>query len=217
MSEKNGNPFPGGLLERPSLQLALEEVIYRLAAAAEFRRVETRLHLMRVSRYCFLLAQKLGLDENRCLLIRDASPLHDVGNISIPNKILMKAARHAPQEYEIMKQHASIGHEILEGSESDLIQTADSIAWTHHEKFDGTGYPRGLDGDTIPLEGRICAVADVFDALTTKRVYKPVTPVDRSVEIMKEGRGGHFDPEVVDLFLENIDEVLAIKETCSEE
>lgn len=216
MSDKTENPSSAGVLEETSLQLALEEVIYRLAAAAEFRRVETRLHLMRISRYCYLLARQLGLDENRCLLIRDASPLHDVGNISIPNKILGKAARHAPQEYEIMKQHASIGHEILEGSESELIQTADSIAWTHHEKYDGTGYPRGLDGDAIPLEGRICAVADVFDALTTKRVYKPVTPVDRSIEIMKEGRGAHFDPEVVDRFLGNIDEVLAIKETCSE-
>lgn len=193
------------------LQASQEEVIFRLASAAEYDLDHTGRHLKRMSEYCHLMAKKMGLPEDRCDLIRDAAPLHDVGNISIPDHILLKAARHAPQEYEIMKRHAAIGHNILKGAESELLKVADLMAWTHHERFDGTGYPRGICGEDIPREGRICAVADVFDALTTRRVYRAAYPLEKSINIMQDERGRHFDPETLDMFLESMDEVIQIK------
>src|SRR5579863_158550 len=165
-----------------------EETIYRLSRAAEYRDNETGMHLQRMSQYSAVLARKFGLSHDHCEMIRTASPMHDVGKIGISDLILYKPGRHTPDETEIMKQHAVIGYEILRGSQSELLDIASTIAWTHHEKFDGSGYPRGMSGREIPLEGRIVAIADVFDALTSKRVYKPEFSLEKASQIMNEGR-----------------------------
>ncbi len=193
------------------LRIAREETILRLARAAEFRDDETAAHLQRMSHYCYLLGKKRHLDEYTCEMLRIASPMHDVGKIGIPDHILLKPGRLTPDEYTIMKQHAEIGYQILSGSESPLVKLAANIAHTHHEKWDGSGYPRGLQGDAIPVEGRIAAVADVFDALTSERPYKKAWPLEDAVMLLQRGRGMHFDPELVDLFLGSMDEVLEIK------
>jgi putative two-component system response regulator len=193
------------------LRIAREETILRLARAAEFRDDETAAHLQRMSHYCYLLGRKKHLDEYTCEMLRIASPMHDVGKIGIPDHILLKPGRLTPDEYTIMKQHAEIGYQILSGSESPLVKLAANIAHTHHEKWDGSGYPRGLERDAIPVEGRIAAVADVFDALTSERPYKKAWPLEDAVALLERGRGAHFDPELVDLFVASMDEVLEIK------
>ncbi len=193
-----------------------EETVYRLSRAAEYRDNETGRHLQRMSKYSAVLARKVGLSHDRSEMIRTASPMHDVGKIGISDLILYKNGRHTTEEFEIMKQHAQIGYEILRGSQSELLETAATIAWTHHEKYDGTGYPRGLQGRQIPLEGRIVAIADVFDALTSKRVYKPAFPLEQATQVMNEGRGKHFDPELLDLFWESLNEVLEIQKQYSD-
>jgi putative two-component system response regulator len=193
------------------LRIAREETILRLARAAEFRDDETAAHLQRMSHYCYLIGKKKHLDEYTCEMLRIASPMHDVGKIGIPDHILLKPGRLTPDEYTIMKQHAEIGYQILSGSESPLVKLAANIAHTHHEKWDGSGYPRGLQGEAIPVEGRIAAVADVFDALTSERPYKKAWPLEDAVALLERGRGAHFDPELVDLFLGSMDEVLEIK------
>ncbi len=198
------------------LMRSREETIQRLSKAAEFRDDETAQHTLRMSVYCFLLAQKAGLHPQRCELIRMASPMHDVGKIGTPDNILLKPGRLTPEEFEIMKRHCEIGYRILANSNSDLLDLAASIAWTHHEKFNGQGYPRGLKGAEIPTEGRLAAIADVFDALTSDRVYKKAFPVDKAVSILEEERGKHFDPELVDLFLGSMEEILRIKEQYSD-
>jgi len=201
-------------LERVELGVrrSQEETIYRLSRAAEYRDNETGRHLQRMSHYSGMLARKFGLSHDRSEIIRTASPMHDVGKIGVSDLILYKKGRHTAEEFEIMKQHAQMGYEILRGSQSELLDTAATIAWTHHEKFDGSGYPRGLNGREIPLEGRIVAIADVFDALTSKRVYKPAFPLAQASQIMNEGRGKHFDPGLLDLFWECLNEVIEIQE-----
>jgi len=193
------------------LDVARSETIERLALAAEFRDDETAAHLHRMSHYCHLMARKHGLDEYACEMLRVASPMHDVGKIGIPDHILLKPARLSREEFEIMKQHAEIGYQILSGSGSELVNLAAKIAYTHHEKWNGTGYPRQLVGTDIPVEGRITAVADVFDALTSARPYKQPWSIDAAVQWMKTGRGVHFDPELLDLFLDSMGEVLEIR------
>ena len=188
-----------------------EETIQRLALAAEFRSDETAFHIRRMSLYCELLAKRVGMSDRHAELIRIASPMHDIGKIGTPDSILMKRGRLTPDEFEIMKRHAEIGYRILVGSNSEMLMLAAEIAWTHHEKWDGSGYPRGLVGEEIPLEGRITALCDVFDALTTARCYKPAFSVEDSRALMNAGRGHHFDPELYDVFWEHIDEFLAIK------
>jgi putative two-component system response regulator len=138
--------------------------------------------------------------------------MHDVGKIGIPDNILLKPGRLTPAEYQIMKQHAEIGYRILAGSDSELVNLAARIAYTHHEKFDGSGYPRGLQATEIPLEGRVAAIADVFDALTSARPYKRAWRLEDAIALMRAGRGLHFDPELLDLFLGSMDEVLEIQE-----
>ncbi len=194
------------------LRVAREETIGRLARAAEFRDDETAAHLQRMSHYCYLIGRKKNIDEYTCEMLRIASPMHDVGKIGIPDNILLKPGKLTADEYTIMKQHAEIGYKILSGSESPLVKLAANIAHTHHEKWDGSGYPRGLSGETIPIEGRIAAVADVFDALTSERPYKKAWPLEDAVALLERGRGAHFDPELVDLFLGSMDEVLEIKD-----
>ncbi len=187
------------------VQHAHEEMIRRLAHAAEFRNAETGKHVDRMSRYCALLAERVGLDDARCELIRIASALHDVGKIAIPDSILLKRGPLDPAERTIMRRHAEIGHSLLSGSRSELLEVAAVIAYTHHERYDGRGYPRGLAGAEIPLEGRIASIADVFDALTSERVYRSALTVEDAISVLRDGRGTHFDPFVLDLFLELLD------------
>jgi len=198
------------------LRLSREETVQRLALAAEFRDTDTASHLRRMSLYSHLLARRYGLDADRCELIRIASPMHDIGKIGTPDHILLKPGKFSREEFEVISRHSEMGRSILDGSEAELLKLAATIAWTHHEKFDGTGYPRGLSGETIPLEGRIAAVADTFDALTTKRVYKPAFSMEQTLDIMREGRGKHFDPSLLDTFLGAVDEVLVIKNKFSD-
>ena len=192
-------------LSRSELELrrAQAETIRKLADAAEFRDAETGHHTERMSRMCELIARRMGLDEERCRLLRDASPLHDIGKIAIPDEILLKRDRFTDQERRTMQRHAEIGHRLLSGSSSEVLELAATIALVHHERWDGNGYPYGLAGDAIPLEGRIASVADVFDALTTDRVYRAALPVEEALAMMREQSGSQFDPMVFDV-LEDI-------------
>ena len=194
------------------LLLTQEAVVERLSIAAEFRDDETARHVQRMSRYTALLAGRAGASPERAEQVRMAAVMHDVGKIGIPDSILLKPGKLTPEERRIMEQHSEIGYRILSGSRSELLTLAAQIAWTHHERVDGNGYPRRLAGDDIPLEGRIAAIADVFDALTSNKVYKKASPLQQAVEIMREGRGTHFDADLLDLFLGSIDEVVRIKE-----
>ena len=193
-----------------SLRRSREETIRRLSRAAEFRDDETGAHIERVSRYCELIATRLGLDPERCEQLRIASPMHDVGKIGIADPILLKQGALNAEERAEIERHPEIGHRILAGSGAELLDLAAMIALTHHERFDGRGYPRGLKGEEIPLEGRIVAVADVFDALTNGRAYRPAYPYAKAVAIMKGERGEHFDPRVLEVFLEAGQEISAI-------
>ena len=199
-------------LSRSELELkrAHEETIRRLADAAEFRDAETGRHTERMSRYCELLARRLGLDEERCDLIRVASPLHDIGKIAVPDGVLLKPGPLTPDERKQIERHTEVGYKLMSNSSSELLEVASTIAWTHHERFDGRGYPRGLVGEAIPLEGRIAAIADVFDAITTDRVYRQAMTPDDAIALMRDGRGTQFDPFMLDLFLEALDETAAI-------
>ena len=190
-----------------ALRLSHEEMVRRLAVAAEFRDVQTGRHVERVGGTCELIARALGLDESFSESIRVASPLHDIGKIGIPDHVLLKPGPLTAEERALIEGHAEIGHRILTGAGSELLDLAASIALTHHERYDGSGYPRGLFGAEIPIEGRIAAVADVFDALTSDRVYRPAYSVESALEMMREGGGSQFDPDVLDAFLAIRDEL----------
>jgi HD-GYP domain-containing protein (c-di-GMP phosphodiesterase class II) len=200
-----------------ALEHSQEETIMRLSMAVERRDQETGDHIERMGRYCALLASKLGWNDSRCELLRIAAPLHDVGKIAIPDAILLKPGALTPEERVEIERHAEIGHEILAGSDSPLLDLAARIALSHHEHWDGNGYPNGLVGEEIPIEGRMAAIADVFDALTSDRVYRPAMTVERSLAIMSEGRGAHFDPSLLDVFFDSIVEVLMIRDGHTEE
>ncbi len=193
------------------------ETILRLSRAAEFRDPETGDHIQRMAYYSWMIAVRLGLPLEQQQLILEAAPMHDVGKVGIPDNILLKPGKLDEAEFAIMKQHPVIGHQILSESSSPLLQTAATIALSHHEKFNGSGYPLGLKGDAIPLVGRIVAVADVFDALTSARPYKPAWEMDRAVTFMREQRGVHFDPQCVDVFLDRLDEVRAVRQRFAAE
>jgi putative two-component system response regulator len=169
-----------------------------------------------MSNYCQLLAEKAGLAPELCRLIGDASPLHDVGKIGIPDQILLKPGKLTPEEFEVIKTHSEIGRRILGDSSSQLLKTAAIIAHTHHEKMDGSGYPRGLIGAQIPIAGRIAAICDVFDALTFDRVYKKAFSIEKATAILEEGRGTHFDAHLLDLFLASLAEFLLIRDHYSQ-
>jgi putative two-component system response regulator len=193
------------------LRSSREETIQRLAIAAEFRDDETAQHIQRMSRYCGLLAGRAGRDGEACELIRVAALMHDVGKIGIPDSILLKPGELTPEENTIMHQHCEIGFRILAGSQSTLLKTAAEIAWTHHERVDGSGYPLGLKGEDIPFEGKVAAIADVFDALTSNRVYKRAFPLGKAVDAMRQARNVHFDGALLDNFFDVLDEVLEIR------
>ena len=197
---------------RDDLRASQAETVERLSIAAEFRDDETARHIQRMSQYCGLLARKVIDDPEDAELVRLASVMHDVGKIGIPDGILLKPGKLTPDEYEQMKEHAAYGHRILSGGSSRLLEVAATIALTHHERWDGAGYPHGISGDDIPIEGRIAAIADVFDAITTDRVYRRAFSLGEALTIMRDGKGAQFDPTLVDAFFDIIDEVLKIKE-----
>jgi putative two-component system response regulator len=188
------------------------ETIFCLSKAAEHRDPETGAHILRMAHYSRLIARCLGLPDDEQELLLAAAPMHDIGKVGTPDLILLKPGRLDPEEMAVMKRHAVIGYEVLRGSSSPLLQAAAEIAHTHHEKFDGSGYPRGLAGEQIPLFGRIVAVADVFDALTSARPYKAAWSLERALQLLVEGRGNHFDPACVDAFMAAWDEVLEIRQ-----
>jgi len=196
--------------QRKTYQAQLE-TIERLALAAEYKDEDTASHIKRMSRCSELLARKLNLQPKECEMVLHASPMHDVGKIGIPDSILLKPAKLTPEEWVVMRRHTTMGGRILGGSSSELLQAGEVIALSHHEKWDGSGYPKGLAGEGIPLYGRICAVSDVFDALTSNRPYKKPFSNERSLQIMREGRGTHFDARILDLFLDNMREVESIQ------
>lgn len=183
------------------------ELLFPLSEAVGRRDLETGAHIRRIGESSALLAKACGLDPGEVESIRLTAPMHDVGKVAIPDSVLLKPGRLTEEERALMERHAEIGHDILSGSSSPLLDIAAEIALTHHEKFDGSGYPQGLSGEGIPLPGRIVAVTDVFDAITSDRPYRKALSLDEALRIMVEGRGSHFDPEIVDLFLEHIDEV----------
>ncbi|MBL9091122.1 MAG: response regulator [Planctomycetaceae bacterium] len=205
-------------------------VIFSLAKLAEARDPETGAHLERIREYCRVLALSLGRSHRHCDVIDGlyvqmlymTSPLHDIGKVGIPDSVLLKPGRLTKEEFEVMKQHAVIGGSTLAAAaeahpRAKYLQMARDIAFTHHEKFDGSGYPHGLKGEAIPLCGRIVALADVYDALTTARVYKPAYSHSVAKDIILEGRGKHFDPQIVDAFLENENRFIDIRRQLGSE
>ena len=193
------------------------ETLQMLGKSAEYKDPETNAHTQRVAYYCKLLARAYGLDENLQDIIFYASPFHDLGKIGIPDKILLKPGKLDDDEFSIMKNHAKIGYEILKGSKSKYLKAGGVIAYNHHEKYDGTGYPNGLKGESIPIFGRITAVADVFDALTSSRPYKKAWSLEEAFDFLIEEKSVHFDPKLVDLFLENKNEVINIHNKFKED
>jgi putative two-component system response regulator len=177
------------------------ETVLRLSKAAEYRDPETGAHIVRMAHYSRLIAQGLGLSEEDQQLLLEAAPMHDIGKVGIADNILLKPGRLTEEEFEVMKQHAEFGFELLSGSSSKLLQAGAEIAKGHHEKFDGSGYPLGIKGEDIPIFSRIVAVADVFDALTSERPYKKAWEVADAVDFLKKGAGTHFDPACVQAFL----------------
>jgi two-component system response regulator RpfG len=199
------------------IQAREHETLLRLAKAGEYRDEGTGNHVLRIARYSRLLAEALQLPPRDCEDIELAAPMHDIGKVGIPDRILLKEGPLDEREMGIMREHPVIGHEILKDSPSRYINLGAEIALSHHEKYDGTGYPNGLAGETIPLAGRIVAVADVFDALTTRRPYKKAWPVDDAVDYIRNASGSHMDPRVVEVFLENLDQVRRIQAELSDD
>jgi PAS domain S-box-containing protein len=193
------------------LRISRQETVERLTRAIELHDFSTGKHVDQMAKVASFLGTRLGLDPERVHLLQLAAPMHDVGKIATPSEILRKPGPLTPEEREEMKRHTTVGHEILANSESELLRLAATIALTHHEHFDGGGYPQGLTGEEIPLEGRITAVADVFDALLSDRCYRAAFTVSDTVEIIKEGRGTRFDPQIVDLLIDGLDEVLLLR------
>lgn len=188
------------------------QVVRRLGRAAEYRDNETGNHILRMSKISALLAARIGWAAEDCELMLHASPMHDIGKIGIPDQILLKPGKLNAEEWKIMKTHVEIGADILSDSDTDLLVLGRSIALSHHEKWDGSGYPFGLAGEDIPMEGRIVAMADVFDALTSERPYKQAWPVEEAIEYMKSQAGVHFDPALLPMFLNALPEIMRIRD-----
>jgi putative two-component system response regulator len=198
------------LVRTSRLEQAYRDAIYMLGIAGHFNDASTGAHLFRMAAFSRALAQAAGWDPERCALIELAAPMHDTGKIGIPTAILTKPDKLNAAEWELMKTHPRIGHQILSRSQAPVFQLAAEIALCHHEKWDGSGYPHGLSGSDIPESARIVALADVFDALAMKRPYKEIWPIERIVETLKEGSARHFDPHLVPLFLEILPGLLEI-------
>jgi putative two-component system response regulator len=183
-----------------ALQRAYAETLTRLSRAVELHDTATGSHLERVGAYAAVIAQTLSLEPHRVELLRLAAPLHDIGKVVIPDQVLRKTGKLTPEERIAMQKHADVGHELLTGSGSELLELAATVAWTHHERWNGSGYPRGLRGEAIPIEGRIVAVADVFDALTSERPYRPPMSHGEALAYLDDERGKAFDADTVDAF-----------------
>lgn len=200
------------------LQRTRLQIIQDLGRAAEYKDNETGMHVMRMSNYARLLAKAVGMNDQAVELVFSAAPMHDVGKIGIPDNILLKPGKLNEEEWKIMKTHPAIGVEIIgEAGDSDLLNLAATVALTHHEKWNGQGYPKGLSGEDIPLEGRIVAIADVFDALTSERPYKKAWSVEDAKDLLQREAGKHFDPLLVPLFLDILPEILKVKATYADE
>lgn len=188
------------------------QIVQRLGKASEYKDNETGLHVIRMSHYAHILARAAGYPEKAADDLLNAAPMHDVGKIGIPDAILQKPGRLDEREWLVMRQHPEIGARIIGEHDSNLLRLARSIALTHHERWDGSGYPNGLRGEEIPPEGRIVAIADVFDALTSVRPYKPAWSIEEAVELLRREKGSQFDPELVELFLGCLPDILAVRE-----
>jgi putative two-component system response regulator len=194
-----------------------QQIIRRLGRAAEFKDNETGNHVLRMSHYARLIALAHGLGEESAGIIFNTAPMHDIGKIGIPDAILLKPGKLDAAEWEVMYQHPIMGAEIIGKHDNELLETARIIALTHHEKWDGSGYPQGLKGEAIPLEGRIVAIADVFDALVSVRPYKPALPLETALQYFDEQSGRHFDPTLLVAFKKALPEILRIKEIYADE
>ncbi|WCK55013.1 two-component system response regulator [Aneurinibacillus sp. Ricciae_BoGa-3] len=196
-----------------TLARSSRKIVQHLSSAAEFKDPETAAHIQRISHYTGVLARAYGLHPAEVDLLVDASPMHDIGKIGVPDHILLKPGKLTAEEFEIMKEHTTIGYKILSDTEFPLLRLASEIALTHHEKYDGTGYPNGMSGRDIPLSGRIVAVVDVFDALTSSRPYKEPFSNETAYSIIRKGSGTHFDPNMVNLFFDVLPEIESIQKT----
>jgi len=192
------------------------DIIYILSKAAEYRDNETSMHTVRVGEMSAFLAKKFAWSSEKIELMRLAAPMHDIGKVGIEDAILLKPGRLVEDEFTKMKEHAQIGYNILSQKETPLLQLAAEIALTHHEKFDGSGYPNALKAEEIPLSGAIVAVVDVFDALLSERPYKKAFSVERTLEILQNDSGTHFHPEVISMFMQNIDEIMSIRTSLAD-
>ena len=192
------------------------QIVQRLGLAAEYKDNETGLHVIRMSHYSRILARAAGFSEAAQEEILHAAPMHDIGKIGIPDAILAKPGKLDAEEWQVMQQHPAIGAHIIGDQSTELLQTARRIALYHHEKWDGSGYPEGLQGEAIPIEARIVAIADVFDALVTKRPYKDAWPVEKAVELIRSEAGKHFDPTLAELFLQELPAILEVRERWAE-
>jgi len=200
------------LVDVEELRRTRLQIIQRLGRASEYKDNETGMHVMRMSHYSRVLALAYGFTEAAADNLFNAAPMHDIGKIGIPDSIMLKPGKLTDEEFSIMKQHPEIGAEILGESDSDLIALAKLVSLTHHEKWDGSGYPNQLKGEGIPIEGRIVALADVFDALTSVRPYKDAWTVDEATSFIEKQKGCHFDPQLVDCFIQQLAQIVEIKE-----
>ena len=204
------------LLEVQALQEEIEdtqrEVVFTMGAIGESRSKETGNHVKRVAEYSYLLARYYGMDEKEAEMLKQASPMHDIGKVAIPDAILNKPGRFTDDEFEIMKSHAQLSYDMLKHSQRPLLKMAATLAYEHHEKYNGKGYPRGIAGEDIHIYGRITALADVFDALGSDRCYKKAWEDEKIFTLFREERGQHFDPQLIDIFFEHLDEFLIVRE-----
>lgn len=192
------------------------EVIFTMGSIGETRSKETGNHVKRVAEYSFLFAKKYGLPLSEAELLREASPMHDIGKVGIPDSILHKKGKLTPEEWEVMKSHAQLGYDMLKFSERPILKAAATVAISHHEKYNGQGYPNGISGKDIPIYGRITAICDVFDALGSDRCYKKAWSDEKIFKLMEEESGEHFDPRLVDIFFEELDEFIAIRNNLAD-
>lgn len=213
--------YTGKQLEAVLLQEEIEntqrEIIHTLAETGELRSKETGFHVKRVAEYTYMLARLYGMEEKEAAMLKLASPLHDIGKIAIPDAILLKPGKLTAEERKEMENHTTLGYEMLKHSERRLLRAASIVAREHHEKWNGEGYPRGLSGEDIHLYGRITAIADVFDALSNKRVYKDAWTFEDIMNLFEREKGVHFEPRLIDLFVENLDQALEIFNTYRDE
>ncbi|NWG75267.1 MAG: HD domain-containing protein [Rubrivivax sp.] len=204
------------MISEPAVDQELETIL-KMAFVAEFRDPDSANHLLRVSRVSRLLGEELGLDSQTVRLLELAAPMHDIGKVSIPDNILLKPAALTADERVTMQPHTVVGARLLADADSPVLRLGEQIARTHHERWDGTGYPNGLSGEQIPLAGRIVGLADVYDALVTRRVYKAAVSPERAAQILYEDRGKHFDPDVVDAFFAIEDEIRRVYDELDED